>query len=169
MKKKINNQTKTILVLPVLTVLILVALFSLSKIILVTPRGHITETDIVFRWHAIDNYAYYRLLVDDNPEFTSPLSIETAGNEYRISNLSVGEHYWKVIGYNKGFVESSVNSFSIDSLVSVNRTITGIRNEGNVPLLIELFAGGITGHAVVNINQILEIKNNTNMIEASQK
>lgn len=167
--KKMKSSIK-ILIASILVLVIASLFFNLQGIMLIKPIGHITDTNPVFKWGSINGYSYYNLLIDDNPGFTSPLIIETKEKEYRANNLSAGDYYWKVIGYNKNRTESSVYSFSIDSIVAVATTDSQIKNVGNVKLLLEFFSGNLlTGFATLDINKASNLSKNITEVIASQK
>jgi hypothetical protein len=173
---KINENVKKekrtpVWILPAVTVLLVLLLIAIPKIITLGPTGTLYGNSVSFKWISITGYSYYTLLVDDNPEFTSPLIAETNSNYRDLSNISAGNYYWKIVGYKEegNFDESAVNQFSIQPVVSLQREGNGLRNTGNVAAFLNLIKGSITGKAILDINSSKEIENDVKEVEASQK
>lgn len=161
---------KAVWVLPIITIIIAISLLSLPKIMVISPTGHISDNNPLFRWNTIHGYSYFEILIDDNQEFTSPLIIITTEKQHKTSNLSAGDYYWKVVGYNRGIDESRIEYFTIESIVAVSREKEGIRNAGNVAILLDFFRRGvIIGHAVLDIDKISDVNKSVTEIEARQK
>lgn len=108
----------------------------------------------------------HAILVDDNPDFSSPEQI----NEGAVK-LKPGEYYWKAIGV---LGESKVGIFSIDSEVIISMNITSNRtfiiNKGNVPVnLTQKKDGVISGNMIIDVNSQEEFSNDIEEFEARQQ
>ena len=142
--------------------------FSSESIIPIAPTGLTTGNDALFRWNSLGDYERYELIVDNNPEFTSPLIVKTTLHEFQL-NLPIGRYYWKVRGYGGNVTESQVESFYIESVVAVEKAGREIRNSGNAALFLKLLAGNLfTGNVILDTKKSITIENNISEVEASQ-
>jgi hypothetical protein len=93
----------------------------------------------VFEWTGA--MQSYELLIDDNPDFTSPMTARVSGNSYRPEeDLDFGSYWWKV---RSGDAESGVSRFALVSTVALSRLEKeAVRNSGNTPVLVQ--RSGIT-------------------------
>ena len=107
----------------------------------------------------------YELLIDDNPDFTSPMTARVSGNSYRPEeDLDFGSYWWKV---RSGDAESGVSRFALVSTVALSRLEKeAVRNSGNTPVLVQ--RSGITGAFVLAVNETLRIGEEEN-VKAEQE
>ncbi len=129
------------------------------------PEGEINDRSPGFGW---TGYAT-KLIIDDNEEFSSPEVIDLEGNNYKIlENLPLGNYFWKL----KGIYQTRPKKFSINSEVAVklykNETLN-LENDGNTRLNVSIEEGdsGITGEIVLDLGEIVIVKENSN-IKAKQ-
>lgn len=100
---------------------------------LVCPENNETVgTAQAFAWSAVDGCNNYRLIVDDNDDFSSPVIDTYTGKACRYQNsddLAMGTtYYWKVIASNTaGTVASNVNSFS--TIAQQGNTVLTLNND----------------------------------------
>lgn len=106
-----------------------------------------------------------KILVDDNPEFTSPLMLEES-----IAELDPGIYYWKVTGL------SEIRTFKIISDVGIEIRDKGekreIRNVGNSNLDLSFRKWpdfSITGSAVLDVKKKMEVDLNNTIVVAKEK
>jgi hypothetical protein len=140
-----------------------VLLFNLLTIQLVSPgdRLKITDRTPVFEWSGMQ--AEYVILVDDNADFTSPISANVEGNSYRPDRgLDFGTYYWKV---GSGPFSSGVGRFTVLSSVVVSRNESELKNEGNTEVILS--GPSITGAFVLGVNESAQIGKDAN-VEAEQ-
>ncbi len=104
-------------------------------------------------------------MIDDNPDFTTPIVIAVRGNKYfPKEDLELGEYYWKV----KGFRESNVQKFTVTSKVSLKREEDeNIKNDGNTRLKLGINPG-ITGAVILDINQTIKLGKEVEEVTAKQ-
>ena len=126
--------------------------FILTTILLTSPKGETLERKPTFEWFGLPTG--YVIMIDDNPEYTTPITAELKGNTYTLEeNLGLGDHYWKV----KGIRGSNVQTFTITSEVSLKTEEDSLRNDGNTRLSIETMPT-ITGAAILGINQTIKLE-----------
>jgi hypothetical protein len=170
-KDKIKSRVKKQVFFNILLIALL--LFVLNSSILIYPfEGMQTRnTTIDFKWLGFVSYA----LVDDNPDFTSPLIVEKG----KVIELKPSKYYWCVPFFKNCLRKAS---FEIQSEVSlVGRKIKAeeenatymIENTGNVAAKVEiknLLNKLLTGLFILepHATKLLEINETANII-ASQK
>lgn len=156
-------------ILPVITAFVILVLLLIPKIILLNPESA-EQNKVKFSWLGINGYASYRILIDDNRELSSPFEADTLETSY-LAELGPGEYCWKIVGYiNGNKEESEVSCFEITPAIVIERTEDGVRNSGNVAVLLNrILGGGVTGHSVVEIGDNEEISKEIDELEASQK
>jgi len=156
MKHKMKRATKVILVEAVIFFLLIGGLF------LFTPKILGVEREDKLTFFKFSNA--YAILIDDNPEFTSPEKIND-----KAMKLNPGKYYWKAIGL---LGESETGDFNIDSevIISVDIEDKTLKNEGNVPINVDKKTGGvISGNMIIEINEKKQFGNELNVtFEASQ-
>lgn len=147
----------------VINIVILILLFLFTTVTSLNPKGKILERKPTFEWLGIPTG--YTIMIDDNPDFTTPTTVEVKGNKYSPENeLELGEHYWKV----KGLRESEVQKFTIVSKVSLKREEDeNLRNDGNTRLKLDV-TPSITGAMILDINQTIKLEEKTEKISAEQ-
>ncbi len=116
-----------------------------------TPQLNATifERTPTFRWSGEAN----TLLVDDNPDFTSPQNFSVSGQSSLTLTepLPTGNHYWKLIGK----TQAGPLRFTIQgkAALEVEQTTLGtvLKNTGNVDMsvVVETATNSITGALVV--------------------
>lgn len=142
---------------------LLALIFILSSTITLGPKGEIFERKPEFKWIGLP--ISYTIIIDDNPDFTTPITEKVKGNSYTPENdLALGDYYWKI----KGIRNSNVQKFSLLSKVSLERLEEErLKNDGNVKLRLGLVPGAI-GAAVLDINQSLKIGKEVEEVTAKQ-
>ncbi len=149
-KAKISIAVLNLLVIGVLSFVFI----NLVTIPLVSPENglYTTERKPKFAWGGMQRE--FVIFLDDDPDFTTPLTREVTGNSYRFErNLDFGTYYWKVVS--AGIV-SEVRKLTIGSSVIIARKENEVKNEGNVVLLLHR----ITGSFLLGVNESLEIERN---------
>ncbi|MDD5177722.1 MAG: hypothetical protein PHT54_00340 [Candidatus Nanoarchaeia archaeon] len=145
----------------ILIILILTILFPLPK-----TQDKITyERKPEFKWTGIP--MTYTILIDNNPEFTSPIKKQVPCCSYvPEENLPLEKIYWKVVG----LFSSKTSDFDIESKVSLkleqeeeNYIVT---NDGNSKLNVSIEESlknkiSITGQAVLDMDESLTLKKDT--------
>lgn len=132
--------------------------FSLVTIPLVSPAhgGCTDERRPEFAWGGMQGD--FVLLLDQDPDFGSPVMEEVAGNSYRPGEeLEFGKYYWKV---RSGPISSGVGEFTLDSSVVVSREDKSVRNEGNVELVVH----SMTGAFLLGVGESLEISEDEDVV-----
>ena len=107
----------------------------------------------------------YELLIDDSPDFTTPMTYHVRGNRFRMpDNLEFGTYWWKVKGDG---TESEPKQFTVESVVALSRPEKDmIVNRGNTELLVR--SSGLAGAVVLGVNSTLEVGEDDNVL-AEQK
>jgi len=164
MKNKIKNKKMKKMATTIIieaTILFLI----IGSLLFLTPKiTNVGEQDKITFFKFTNAYA---VLVDDNPEFSSPQKIEE-----RAVKLNPGEYYWKAVGI---LGESEMGNFTIDSEVvinmNINKDVTTIDNEGNTPVNLTKRTGSIiSGNMIIDVNDEQEFENGDNLsFEARQK
>lgn len=150
---------KTFLTINAISILLF---FLLTATVPLNPKGEIFEKRPVFKWLGMPSS--YTVLIDDNPEFTTPVTAKVEGNSYvPEENLGLGEHYWKVEGIRGG----KAQKFTIASTVSLKTEEDSIRNDGNTRLKLDL-KPSITGAVILDINQTIRLGEETEEVSARQ-
>ena len=145
---KAYNKTKAMkkqITLNILAIALFVILLNFS--IMLSPEKNMETRDnlLNFRWIGFSSYA----LVDDNPDFVSPIKVEKASPV----ELAPGKYYWCVPFFNSCLKK---DSFEIISEVGLsvttgkieNETVYRIENKGNTRVLLG-WVGLITGQAIL--------------------
>lgn len=147
----------------VINIVILILLFLFTTVTSLNPKGEILERKPTFEWLGLPTG--YVIMIDDNPDFTTPTTVEVKGNKYSPENeLELGEHYWKV----KGLRESEVQKFTIVSKVSLKREEDeNLRNDGNTRLKLGIISG-VTGAVTLDINQTIKLEKEVEEVSAKQ-
>ncbi|MDD5332018.1 MAG: hypothetical protein PHE43_04355 [Candidatus Nanoarchaeia archaeon] len=155
--------TKIIIVNLILLIIVLTVLFPLPK----TPKNNevIFDRKPEFRWIGIP--MTYTILIDNNPEFTSPIKKQVYCCEYiPEENLPFENLYWKV----KGVFPSIITQFRIESEIALklkqeqeNYTVT---NDGNSKLNVSIEQSSknkisVTGQAILDLDESLTLNKNT--------
>ncbi len=129
------------------------------------PEGKIYDRRPLFSW---TGYAT-KLIIDDNPDFSSPQVIDLKGRDYQFKeNLDLGDYFWKL----KGLYETKPKKFNLESEVAIKLYKTeslNLENDGNTRLnvTIEEHDSGVTGQIVLDLGEIAVVKENSD-IKAKQ-
>lgn len=131
----------------------------------VYPLNGIVTDDVnpTFKWSGVRES--FEILIDDDPDFSSPLSYEVTGNMFALEDsLEFGEYYWKV---KSSDVESGVRKLTIVSTVELSRLKRDqLSNVGNTPLLVH--GSGLAGAVTLGVNESMNIGEDDN-VKAEQK
>ncbi len=116
-----------------LIVLVLVIGWRTPQVISPIDNFETTEKGILFSFENAN-----LILIDDNPEFSSPDEIYVEDN--LVINLKPGKHYWKI----KGLTESEIRELTVLSevdlkLKSLGGESYGIVNAGNTRLNVDVY------------------------------
>ncbi len=117
--------------------------YSLQPVLL-SPQDELvtTSTSVLFEFGEGN-----LILIDDNPEFTSPEKIYAQDN--LIVNLKPGKYYWQV----QGEVSSEIREFTIETEVDLKLRKAGesyfVVNAGNTLLNVEVYEKGEYVESVV--------------------
>ncbi len=147
------DKVKTVVMaanLLVIAVLVFV-LVNLVTIPLLSPNNGIytTERRPLFSWGGMQGD--FVVLLDDGPDFVSPLREEVPGNEYMPKeDLEFGTYYWMV---ESGVMKSGIRKFTVDSSVVIMRDDEEVTNEGNTKILLH----SITGAMVLDPGSSVEV------------
>ncbi len=142
--------------------IILGFLFLITTIKLESPQGEIFERKPTFQWTGFS--PSYKLILDENPEFTSPEIKVVKEKKYTPKeNLPLGEYYWKIIGLR----ESKVKKFRIISKVSIKKEDKEIINDGNTRIKLG-FKPQITGAAILDLQEKANIPEKAKEVIAEQ-
>lgn len=144
--------------------IIIVAALNLFTIPLFEPLDRSVTTDVrpSFSWGGFQKS--YEIMIDDNPEFTSPVAENVSVNSYiPDENMEFGTYYWKVASLESG-ISSPVRSFTIDSEVALERSGKALTNAGNVGIKLVRLTGSVS----MKVNESMEIGGNED-VRASQE
>ena len=116
--------------------------------LLIAPANNFetTNTSVLFTFAKGDH-----VLIDDNPEFSSPETL--SGNQNVSIRLNPGTYYWKV----EGILGSEIRQLTIKSSVALAlRQASGgyeVINVGNVPLSVDVYdKGTLVGNVIVGMD-----------------
>lgn len=120
----------------------------------------------------LDCHTHFIIMIDEDPEFASPLAKEVQGNSYRPEEpLEFGTYYWKVLMPERA--ASPTGMFTVVSEVSVERDQGRLKNTGNSGIALATMSNGrepasstrpgLTGQ-LLGINQSIEIGGNEDVI-----
>ncbi|MBU1445556.1 MAG: hypothetical protein ABIJ20_02575 [Nanoarchaeota archaeon] len=145
---------KIIGMIVVLILIVLIIFFVRSKVILIKPRGMITETKPNFVWTG--DYDGYNLLVSEEKNFENLIiNVKVDERSFVSDELDFGDYYWKIV-YNKNneTFETNLVKFTINSFVAFSIGGNFIKNVGNVGSNLM----GPTGFVVLEREQEIEIQ-----------
>lgn len=157
MKLKKINKIEVLAILVALPVFFI--LLNSNKVILTQPDMYSQSTNITPEFLFSSNLDVYRIVVDDDSDFSSPVI-----NEIILENtftpdfgLSFGKYYWKVIGFkDQKSYESKTSVFELVSLVSTEVTSDIIRNTGNTKISVKEALSTPGAYSVVGLS-ILDV------------
>lgn len=157
MKTKQIKKIEVLLILVALPILIII--LNLNKVVLEYPDNYLKTTDVKPEFLFSSNLEAYRIVVDDDADFSSPVVNEVITQKKFTPELglSFGRYYWKVIGFKGDKAYSSkVSSFEVVSLVSTSVTYQTIRNTGNTKISVKETLSKEGGYSVVGFS-VLEV------------
>jgi len=102
-----------------------------------------TKTQPEFAWGGLQGHAgkAFIFMVDENPDFSSPITKEVEGNSYRPEDpLEFGTYYWKVVS--PECATSPTGMFTVVSEVAVERENGRLKNTGNSAIALEAHMPG---------------------------
>jgi len=159
-KKAISRFSKVMIVLQLLVVVGTLSFIYFFAPALEYPRNNavIEEENIKFKFRNAN-----LILIDENPEFSSPVQINASEVREGKIYFKPGEYYWKVVGV----MESRTRSFIIKSRVGLDldENESKLKNSGNVVLNVSSEnEAGISGLAIldVNVEYGVDLENDTN-------
>lgn len=121
-----------------------------SFVLFFSPSSKSPEDDSVITGNIIsfdlDNAEI--ILIDDNPDFSSPIEINLSEINRTKIWLAPGVYYWK----SSGVLESSVKKFTIPSEVGLELENATLKNSGNVPVEVtKETEAGSTGLVILDV------------------
>ena len=158
MKNKIDKKTilKIDIIIIAITLIGLGAAVGYARPLLIAPFDDTTtsNTSILFAFDKGEN-----ILIDDNPEFTSPESIYAKNN--LVINLKPGTYYWKV----SGLVQSEVRKITILSSIDLRLRESGekyeVVNSGNTRLNVDVYDNdALVGNVVLDVDESENVSGN---------
>ncbi|PXY71259.1 hypothetical protein CXX78_00255 [Candidatus Parvarchaeota archaeon] len=138
------------------SLLLVAGLVSYARPLIIAPIDDLvtTENSILFEFEKAS-----LILIDDNPEFTSPKKINVENN--LVINLQPGFYYWKIVGA----LSSEIREFTIKSEINLKlkKSDSGedsyqIINAGNLDLDVDILQmGEITGNIILKVDEEKEV------------
>lgn len=133
-------------------------------VIFLSPNASYPRDNTIVGYNVIefdfDNAEF--ILIDDSPDFTSPIKFDLKERNTTKILLEPGTYYWKSVG----ILESTVRKFTISSEVGLELKNQSLKNTGNVILNVtEETEGNASGLFIleVDIEYIInETDNETN-------
>ncbi|MFH0831360.1 MAG: hypothetical protein V1886_00625 [archaeon] len=160
MKNNSNQKIlKTQIVLNIAAIIMFVVILNFS-ILLSPSQGMQTRgSSVSFSWLGFASSA----LVDDNPDFTSPIIAE----KNRQIELKPGTYYWCVqfMGKCLDKQEFAINSdvvIDVKTAVIDNETAYRIENKGNTRVMLNII-GMLTGKAILEPDAVIYEKNSSDI------
>ena len=171
--KKINKvELLTILIaIPILFIIL-----NQNKIILQSPGSYAQTTEIRPEFLFSSNLDKYRIIIDDDLDFSTPNIDEIITTKKFIPEfgLGFGKYYWKVMGFDGNKVyQSKVSTFEVVSLVSTQLGLDTLRNTGNTKISVKekiSTPGGysVVGFAVLDVGEFMSINQTKSEVVAQQ-
>jgi hypothetical protein len=148
MKKIKNNKKKRQKIIIAAQLIFLIGIFSL--VYLIAPHTNYPKNNAMLGY-SIVNFDIANtniILIDDNPEFSSPMKINLKERNTTRIFLEPGTYYWKAVGV----LESSVKKFTVMSEVSLELKNSSLKNTGDVPINItKKSMGTMTGLVILDV------------------
>ncbi len=136
-------------VLIIASVLFLASFVTYARPLVIAPIDNFetTNSSILFEFERGSV-----ILIDDNPEFSSPREIHAKNN--LIINLKPGKYYWKI----DGVIDSKVREFEVISEVNLKMEKSGdkyrIVNAGNAEVEVEVYEEEeLVGNVLLEVNE----------------
>ena len=161
MKKTIEYGKSGILVLSVI-IIFLVIFLAFESLTLISPIGTVTERSPVFEWRG--DYDNYRILVDDDKLFETPILDTEFSEEYfeYEGEFDFGEYYWKLIVIDGDrIIESKPIKFDVIPLVAYSIDEQELINEGNADSKLS----SITGEVVLEPGESMNLEEEDYLLE----
>ena len=152
---KINKILRTDLIVIGITLVSLLFLIGYAQPLIISPNNELISSNnsVLF---SFDKASY--LLIDENPEFTSPEKIYVENN--LAVNLKPGTYYWKI----GGVLQSEVRKFTIESRIelkfkeNLENNSYDVVNAGNTRLLVNVLNNtSIISHVVLDVDESTNI------------
>jgi hypothetical protein len=159
MEKKMRHIIALDFIVIVGTLILIAGLVGYSRPLVISPLDDFVsrETGVLFSFEKAD-----LILIDSNPEFTSPDKIYAENN--LVINLKPGIYYWKL----NGALSSEVRKLTIESEVdlklkkSVEGTEEGyeVVNSGNTELNVDIYGSDeeLIGNVILEIDKSEEVE-----------
>jgi hypothetical protein len=150
-----NKVYKMDLIIIGITIVALLLLIGYARPMVIAPKNNFVSSDnlVLFSFEKA-NF----LLIDDNPEFTSPEKIEVRDN--LIVNLKPGAYYWKTVGV----LQSEVRKLTINSNVDLkfkeneNEGKYEVVNAGNTKLLVDIYNNtNLVGNVILAVDESADV------------
>ncbi len=138
-----------------ITLVGLLFLVGYAQPLIISPNNELVSSNnsVLF---SFDKASY--LLLDENPEFTSPEKIYVKNN--LVINLKPGTYYWKILGV----LQSEVRKLTIKSKVelkfreNLENNSYDVVNAGNTRLLVNVFNNtNLIGNVVLDVGESTNI------------
>jgi len=139
MEDKISKWVKIVdFVVVIASLLIVLFVVGYGKPLVISPEDgfETSNTNVLFEFEKAD-----RILIDDNPQFSSPDEIYAKDN--LIINLKPGVYYWKVVGVDESEIRELTIKSEVDLRLNEKDGLYEVVNGGNVELDVEIFNKGV--------------------------
>ena len=158
-KKAISRMSKFIVALQLIFLAgVVIFLYVFAPNLDYPPNGaQLDRNDVEFKFKNANV-----ILVDDNPDFSSPVKIDLSELEGKSVSFEAGTYYWKA----EGILGSLKRKFTINSNVGLEiiEENSSLKNVGNVPLNVtEKTQSGTVGLAILDVEVEYPIENNSNV------
>jgi len=146
-KKKISRTSKV-----VIAVQLIIVVIAFGLVLMFWPRTDYPRNGAVIHGRVVDfeikNADF--IIIDDNPDFTSPSRIDLTDDKNKIRvMLEPGTYYWKIIG----IFEGGIQKFVIPSEVGLKLNDSILENTGNVPVNVSKQSdSGISGLIIIDVS-----------------
>jgi hypothetical protein len=157
-KKSISRTSKMMIVLQVVIVV-----GALSFVFLFGPKMNYPSNNAVIQGRVVEFGIRNAevILIDDNPDFSSPVKIELENSDTTNIRFEPGTYYWKTAG----IFEGGVRKFVIPSEVGLELENSSLKNTGNVPVNIsKRDEAGISGLVILDVEVEHQIEENKTAI-----
>lgn len=116
------------------SLLILAGVIGYSRPLVVSPVDsyETADTSVLFSFEKASH-----MLIDDNPEFSSPEEIFIEDD--LVVNLEPGVYYWKVKGITDSKIRKLIIESRVDLILRKNRDKYEVINAGNIRLRIDVY------------------------------
>ncbi len=136
----------------IIVVQLIIVVIAFGFILMFGPRTDYPRNNAVIQGRVVDFQIRNAniIIIDDNPDFTSPSRIDLTDDKDRIRiMLEPGTYYWK----SAGVFEGSVRRFVIPSEVGLELNDSILENTGNVPVNVSKQSdSGISGLVILDVS-----------------